>query len=523
MKIARKKGYGSGKRSPAPFSLRASEKGAGLLFPLTRTPFSAALILAMAACGPRHATLAPPPPSPSATAVLQKDLSAIFEAPEFQRSLWSVLVQPVSSESTLYALNPSKLVMPGSNMKLLTLAAAVDRFGWDYRFETRFAASAPVDSGVLRGDLFIIGGGDPSISERSDERGILRGLAQQIRERGIREIEGRIIGNDDAFDEQELGAGWAWDNLPYGYAAPVSALEYNEGSVDLVVKAGAAPGAPVELQVRPEGSALEVENRLVTVAESGEGMLTMERLPGSLRLIVRGQIPANAPSFVRTASVDNPTQFFASAFRNALVAEGVQVDRGALDMDFVLPTPDLTAARTLAVRRSPPLAQLAVSMMKVSQNQYAELLLRALGGRQAARDRLTAMGIDEASYVMADGSGLSRYNYVTDETLVKILRRFQQRPGDAAAFGATLPIAGRDGTLAGRMVGTPAEGKVRAKTGTVDNLRAISGYVEDADGEVLVFSIIANNFALPSAQVVAAADKALIRLATFTRSNNVQH
>src|SRR6185503_2204562 len=120
-----KKGYGSGKRSPAPFSLRASEKGAGLLFPLTRTPFSAALILAMAACGPRHATLAPPPPSPSATAVLQKDLSAIFEAPEFQRSLWSVLVQPVSSESTLYALNPSKLVMPGSNMKLLTLAAAV--------------------------------------------------------------------------------------------------------------------------------------------------------------------------------------------------------------------------------------------------------------------------------------------------------------------------------------------------------------------------------------------------------------
>jgi len=173
----------------------------------------------MAACGPRHATLAPSPPS--ATAVLQKDLSAIFEAPEFQRSLWSVLVQPVSSESTLYALNPSKLVMPGSNMKLLTLAAAVDRLGWDYRFETRFVASAPVDSGVLRGDLFIIGGGDPSISERSEERGILEGLAQQIRESGIREIEGRIIGNDDAFDEQELGAGWAWDNLPYGYAAPV--------------------------------------------------------------------------------------------------------------------------------------------------------------------------------------------------------------------------------------------------------------------------------------------------------------
>ena len=428
-----------------------------------------------------------------------------------------MLVQPVSSDAALYALNPSKLVMPGSNMKILTLAAAVDRLGWDYRFDTKFVAVAPVDNGILHGDLFIVGSGDPSISERSDERGILRTLAQQVRDSGIRQIDGRIIGDDDAFDDQQLGAGWAWDNLPYGYAAPISALEYNEGSVDLVVKAGAAAGAPVDLQVRPEGSALEVENHLVTVAESGTGVLTMERLPGSLRLIVRGQIPAKAAPFARTASVDNPTQFFANAFRSALVAEGVQVDRGALDMDYVLPKPDLTSARTLAARHSPPLAQLAVSMMKVSQNQYAELLLKALGGRQVARERLTAMGIDEASYVMADGSGLSRYNYVTDETLVRLLRRFQQRPADAAAFGATLPIAGRDGTLAGRMVGTPAEGKVRAKTGTVENLRAISGYVEDADGELLVFSIIANNFALPSAQVTAAADKALIRLATFKR------
>ena len=155
--------------------------------------------------------------------------------------------------------------------------------------------------------------------------------------------------------------------------------------------------------------------------------------------------------------------------------------------------------------------------MKVSQNQYAELLLKALGGRQVARERLTAMGIDEATYIMADGSGLSRYNYATNETLVKILRRFQQRPADAAAFGPTLPIAGRDGTLAGRMVGTPAAGKVRAKTGSAENLRAISGYVEDADGELLVFSIIANNFALPGAQVMAATDKALIRLATFKK------
>jgi D-alanyl-D-alanine carboxypeptidase/D-alanyl-D-alanine-endopeptidase (penicillin-binding protein 4) len=156
-------------------------------------------------------------------------------------------------------------------------------------------------------------------------------------------------------------------------------------------------------------------------------------------------------------------------------------------------------------------------MMKVSQNQYAELLLKALGGRQVAKDRLKAMGVADGSYLMADGSGLSRYNYVTDETVVRILQNFQQRPANAAAFSATLPVAGRDGTLAGRMIGTPAEAKVRAKTGTTDNVRAVSGYVEDADGELLVFSIIANNFVVPASQITAAADRALIRLATFKR------
>jgi len=195
----------------------------------------------------------------------------------------------------------------------------------------------------------------------------------------------------------------------------------------------------------------------------------------------------------------------------------VQVDKGALDMDYVQPKPDLAQARALVTRRSPPLAQLAVPMMKRSQNQYAELLLKALGGPQVARDRLTAMGVDRGSYIMVDGSGLSRYNYVTDEALVKILQNFQQRPSDAAAFSATLPIAGRDGLLGARMVGTPAEGKVHAKTGSLENVRAISGYVEDADGEVLVFSIIANNFGVPAADVTASADKALVRLATFKR------
>ena len=141
---------------------------------------------------------------------------------------------------------------------------------------------------MLRGDLVVIGGGDPSISERSDTPGALRALARQVRDAGITRIEGGVIGHDDLFDDNGFGDGWTLDNLPYGYAAAVSALEYNEGSVDLVIRAGAAAGDPVAIQVRPDGSGLHIDNRLVTVAETGAGRLTLQRLPGSSRVVVAG-------------------------------------------------------------------------------------------------------------------------------------------------------------------------------------------------------------------------------------------
>ena len=453
---------------------------------------------------------------------LQVDLSAIFEAPQFERAIWSVLVGPADSSDALYSLNAAKLVMPGSTMKIVTAAAAAEVLGWEHHFETKIVSVAAVGDGVLHGDLVVVGGGDPSISERSDSPGVLNQLARQIRAAGITRIEGGIIGDDDLFDDKPYGDGWTLDNLPYGYAAAVSALEYNEGSVDLVIRAGATAGDPVAIQVRPQGSGLHVDNRLVTVVESGTGRLTLHRRPGSSRLVVDGQIPAKAAPFARTASVDNPTAFFVSAFRHALITEGIQVNGDAVDIDDFLAKPDLTGARSIVSHTSAPLREIAASMMRVSQNQYAESLLRTLGGSGGAgaeriRGVLKSWNIADDSYVIADGSGLSRYNYVSADALVRILRQMRSDPRHSANFPDTLPIAGREGSLAKRLSGTAAEGQVRAKTGTVDNVRAIAGYVNAASGETLAFSIIANNFTVGPSMVDAAADKALVRLATFNR------
>ena len=482
----------------------------------------AAIILAVAtfvaACGgSRTIAVAPAPPATTVSPAqkLHADLSAIFETSQFERSFWSVLVRPADAGNDLYSLNATKLMMPGSTMKIVTLAAAAELLGWDHEFETQVVSAAPVDGGILRGDLVVIGGGDPSISERSDTPGTLRSIARQVREAGITRIEGGVIGHDDLFDEG-FGDGWTLDNLPYGYAAGVSALEYNEGSVDLVVRAGAAAGEPVAVQVRPEGSPIVIDNRLTTVAESAAGRLTLKRLPGSSRVTVEGQIPAKAAPFVRTASVDNPTAFFVSAFRAALVAEGIVVSGDAIDIDDFLSKPDLTTARVITSHQSAPLRQIAASMMKVSQNQYAETLLRAIGGREQAANVLKSWDVSGDSYVMADGSGLSRYNYVSSDGLVRILQHMRTTTKHAPAFADTLPVAGREGTLSKRLTGTSAEGKVRAKTGTVDNVRAIAGYVETSGGETLVFSMIANNFTTSPSAIDAAADKALVLLAAFS-------
>ena len=485
-----------------------------------RAVIAFAAALAVTSCGGTRTIAITPSPVASTTTPLQRlqaDLSAIFVTPEFERSFWSVLVSPADPGDDLYSLNAAKLMMPGSTMKIVTLAAAAELLGWDHQFETQVVSSALIDQGVLRGDLVVVGSGDPSISERGETPGTLRAIARRVREAGIVRIEGGVVGQDDLFDDNGFGDGWTLDNLPYGYSAAVSALEYNEGSVDLVIRAGAATGEPVEIQVRPEGSRLQVDNRLVTVPESGTGMLRLKRLPGTSRVIVEGQIPANAAPFVRTASVDNPTAFFVSAFRDALTAEGIQVHGDAVDIDDFLAKPDLSGARVVVSHRSPPLRQIAVSMMKVSQNQYAEALLRAIGGRDKAANVLRGWGLANDSYVIADGSGLSRYNYATSEALVRVLRHMRNEPKHAQAFSDSLPVAGRDGPLLRRLAATPAEGRVRAKTGTVDNVRAITGYVDTVGGELLLFAILANNFTVPASTIDAAADRALLRLATFTR------
>ena len=224
--------------------------------------------------------------------------------------------------------------------------------------------------------------------------------------------------------------------------------------------------------------------------------------------------------------MDNPTLFFVTALRRSLVANGIDVQGPAVDIDDLDVAP-VRVADPLVTYQSPPLSTLATTMMRLSQNLYAETLLKTLGvnggpgtaesGRTAVRAVLQSWNVDAGGLIQADGSGLSRYNFVTPETMVAILTHVDRDERLRSAFEATLPIAGRDGTLENRMRGTPAEGNARVKTGSLTGVRAMAGYVRSADGETLVFAILANNFQNSSSVINAACDAIVVRLASFRR------
>ena len=502
-----------------------------------RSAVIAALLGAsIAACG-AHAA---PKTAASATAPsravreLQAQLTTVFNAPVMAHGVWGVEVRSLDRGDVLFSHNAGRLMMPASNMKILTLAAAAEHLGWDHRFATLLETTAPVVDGTLKGDLIVRGNGDPTISTR-DKRNtaVFDEWAAALKAAGITTIEGRIAGDDQAFDDEGVGPGWSWDYLEAGYAAPIGALQYNENTADLVVAPGAAIGDPAVVHLAA-GSGLTVINRVRTIEggqEAGRGLLNVARRIDKPVLELSGAIPLGAAAITRTVAVVNPTLFFAQSLKDALIARGIAVSGEAVDLDEApveMTNGGAPHRRTIAMTPSPPLRDVATVLMKVSQNQYAETLLKAVGafggglgttaaGRRAAQQTFSGWGIPAEGYVMSDGSGLSRYNYVSASSITTILSRLHADERHREAFKTTLPIAGRDGTIASRLRRTRAEGNAVAKTGSIANVRSLSGYVKTRDGETLAFAIIANDFVIPSATVNWIADLAVEILANFTR------
>ncbi len=501
----------------------------------------AAALLATMACIPP--TVTAPVPAPHTPASVRTAIDSLIAQPEFRNAHWGVLIVDPVWVDTIYSHNAGKLFMPASNMKIITGAVALARLGPEYRFLTQIATRGEVVDSVLHGDLLVIGHGDPTVSDhmREDAMLPLLEIADSLAARGIERITGQVVAAGDAFPDAVHGYGWAWDDFDYPYSAGVDELLFNEGFSEIVVRAGHSGGEPATATASPESifpnlrvTATTAEPNAVD-SVAGDGVmphteLDLSRDADSGEIVVGGTILAGDSATLRLTHVD-PVAAYLVALGDALAARGIAVNGDSNSVPAGMDTAQGPASGvpssldTLFAMHSPPLSEILRALEKPSQNQIAEVLLKTLGlevagvgsadsGRAVVERQLLAWGADPESFAVRDGSGLSRHNYVTPATLVLVLDAMRRHP-DFGIFYDALPIAGVDGTIARRMRDTPAAGNVRAKTGFIDKARSLSGYVTTADGELLLFSILANNWTVPVRRVEEVQDVIAARLAAM--------
>ena len=440
-------------------------------------------------------------------------------------------------DKPIYALNDAQYFNPASNAKLFTTAAAFALLPGSLTFTTLVAADGPIDSaGTVNGNLVILGAGDPNISARTvpydgkTERpgpplAALEGMADEIVRRGIHVIQGGIVGDDTWFPFERYASGWGWDDLQWGYGAPISALTVNDNVVYLDALPGGQAGDPAIASWLPTTGYYTLENSLTTV--SGETQQAgIERAPGSLTVRLFGQLRLGGDGLHAALAIEDPANYAARSLKEMLLARGVQVRGGAQarhrlssnTQDFVVeqeqplalhpitlstvaaPTPGETV---LASHISPPLNEDLVVTNKVSQNLHAELTLRTLGklegsdgslaeGTRVVRQFLVDAGIVPGDFFFYDGSGLSPKDLVTPRAFTTLLTYAAQQNW-GGAFRATLPIGGVDGSLGARFRSSLLNGRIFAKTGTLGEVTALSGYIIAASGRTVAFSILCNH------------------------------
>ncbi len=510
-----------------------------LLLAAFATPLS--IQLAAQNTAPRH------PSNQPATrpdiALFRDRVARILSAPEVSKGYWGLFVQDADTGEVLFAQNADRYFLPASNAKLFTAALAMATLGPDYRFHTTIETRAAVDANrALQGDLVFVGRGDPNLSNRKvpfesrtardgPPEKILAELADAVVARGIKQIAGDVIADDSYFAGGAYPSGWAIDDMLWSYGVPVSAIEINEGALNIQIVPADSAGLPATFTSDPLAGIFQVHNLVTTVPRGAEHKIAVERDPGSPDIFLRGTVAVGAPPRTLVVANDRPADYAAALLKNLLEARGIQIsgrararhsgDTGAEFVSSPVGT-QVGAPTVLAEHISQPLSETLRVMDKVSQNLHAEMYLRTAAREktgdasadaaiQFEEDFRKSIGITDDDAVMTDASGLSRKDMVTPESEVMLLQ-WAAKQFWFEIFRASLPIAGVDGTLTDRMAHTSAAERIWAKTGSLTHVDSLAGYATTMRGAHLVFSFMLNNHNLKGRAATDAIDAIAIAM-----------
>jgi D-alanyl-D-alanine carboxypeptidase/D-alanyl-D-alanine-endopeptidase (penicillin-binding protein 4) len=472
---------------------------------LASTALLLALALPVRAAPPAAAGPAGPPP-----AALRAAVDALMERSALAGARVGICVVSLDTGATLYTHDADALLNPASNVKLFTSAAALARLGPEYRFETEAWLDAAGLSGGAARALYLRGKGDPTLTT---ER--LWVLAGDLAHLGLKRL-GDLVLDEGWFDAERVGAGFDQESGDKSYLAPTGALSLNFNSVAVHVAPADRPGAAGRVELEPDSAYFELSNRTRTVGARAARRLTVSSTPGGpggrQRIVVEGRLPAGGRPAVSWRKIDDPAQYLGQTLRRLLELRGIRMT-GVVRLGAV---PE--GARLFHVVESEPLSEVVRRLNKSSNNFMAEQLLKALGaatagppgswasGLSAVEGFLASFGLPRGSYVMKNGSGLNDANRFSARQTARLLAELWRRFPVSAEFLASLPLSGKDGTIRWRLEGPETAGRVRAKTGTLDGVNSLSGYLETVDGERLAFAILVNDAPGRAAAVTPAID-----------------
>lgn len=482
---------------------------------------------------------------PKVFTAFDEAVDAALADPVAQKAFIGVLIVDAASKQPIYQLNADRYFTPASNTKLFTTTLAMSLLGPDYHFRTTIETHGTIDpAGRLRGDLVLIGRGDPDFSNRripydavnpidGDSDTPLAELVDALIAKGLKEVDGDVVADDSYFPYEPYPDGWAIGDLPEDYGAAVSAICFDDNGLDIKVTPGDQVGSRAWAAIEPwPGYAVYDFDLTTGPADSAPDFHTLME-PSAGKYLIRGSVPLGHATIDLGAAMPDPANYTAHVLKQMLIARGIRVTGDARAQHGPpppanaptqpQPAPSASTASpaiVLAERDSPPLIEIVRVLNKVSQNLHAEILLRTVAkektgigslsaGLQVEQKFLTSVGIPIGDVLVDDGSGLSRENLVTPHAVVALLEYVQQQPW-GRAFLSTLPVAGLDGTLQHRMIGTPGEGRIQAKTGSVERTQAMSGFATTMSGEHLIFSMFDNHNGGPG----RAAEKVLDTIAT---------
>src|SRR6266496_5199066 len=487
------------------------------------------------ALGAQSRAPAPPRTRPLSGSLAQR-LTTLLDQPPFDRASWGLRVQDDGGR-ILYQRNADRFAVPASNTKLVVTAAAAVLLPADYRVRTSLYVNGRVQDGVLSGDLVLYGRGDPTWSQRcfgidslaagacDSTFTVMDRLADSIAARGIRRITGKLVGDGSYFEPTLVHPGWnTWD-LNWWYAAPVSGLGFHDNSVDFHIAPGAAVDQPPAITWSPELALFTFENRARTVPAESSSTIgdNFFRKPGTWDIWAEGTVALGRKPWIESFAVPDPNLYAARALAASLLRNGVAIGGGAASTIDSLAYRGARAGPPLVEYRGRPLPDMIFPILNTSQNWFAEMLLKILGrevqgegswkaGLEVERRFLIdSVRIDSTAFALEDGSGLAAGNLVTPRAFAQLLAYMHRHP-KGGPFVAGLPHAGQPGSLLKRFGGTTLEGRVIAKTGSIDRVNSLSGYIERANGRTITVSVQANEHAVPYAQMLAAIDSVVVQI-----------